>query len=57
MFGFHVWRWGFWFRLFGWGLHVRDTTTRRLLFSERNGLTKGLRLGRWYAKLLRPEGV
>jgi len=27
----------FWFRVFGKGLHIRDTSRHRLLFSEREG--------------------
>ena len=40
-----AWKWGLWFRLFGYGPHIeRD---RMALFSERYGYRKVYRLGRW----------
>ena len=35
---------GFWFRVFGYGLSVRDRTKTKALFSERNGLILVLRI-------------
>jgi hypothetical protein len=37
-----------WFRLFwGFGLHFKDTSRHGLTFSERNGLQRRIRVGRW----------
>lgn len=36
-----------WFRIFGVGLKWKDTTVHALLFSERNGYSKGLQIGKW----------
>jgi len=36
-----------WFRILGVGLSGKDTRLHPLLFSERNGYQKGLRLGNW----------
>lgn len=36
-----------WFRIYGYGLIWKDTTRRQLTFSERNGLKKRLRIGKW----------
>lgn len=44
----------FWVRLFGYGVTGKDTRTHGLLFSERNGYTKTLRLGFWSFSALRP---
>ena len=41
-----------WFRLFGYGLHWKDTTKHRLYFSERNGYTKGVWLGKFFVTAL-----
>lgn len=41
-----------WFRIFGYGLAIKDTTKARLFFSERNGLAPGLKIGKWYIRLL-----
>ena len=40
-----------WFRIFGYGLHVKDVHKAPLLFSERNGL-QGFPLGRLYVRPL-----
>jgi hypothetical protein len=46
------WR-GFWFRFFGYGPYVmRD---KMVLFSERYGYRKVLRIGRWAFEWLRPQ--
>jgi hypothetical protein len=42
-----------WFRLFGKGIHWKDTTKHSLLFSERNGYRKGLNIGLMRFKLLK----
>lgn len=36
-----------WFRIFGVGLSWKDSTRHELLFSERNGFTRRLRIGPW----------
>lgn len=36
-----------WMRLFGKGIHWKDTTRHRLYFSERNGYRKSLNIGNW----------
>ena len=50
-----AWKWGFWFRVFGYGIHVRRIESHDPMFSERYGFTTayyvfGLRL-----KFLTPE--
>lgn len=44
--------WSFWFRIYGYGLAF---STMGLLFSERNGYSKVLQLGKIKVKWLRPE--
>lgn len=46
-----------WFRLFGSGLKIKDTTYHPLLFSERNGYTKGIKIGSWYIGILKRNGI
>lgn len=41
-----------WMRLFGKGIHWKDTTKHRLYFSERNGYRKALKIGKWRLSLL-----
>lgn len=41
-----------WFRLFGVGLHVKDTRRHPLLFSEREGRARRLPLGPWSVRAL-----
>ncbi len=36
-----------WFRLFGRGLKWKDTSIHKLIFSERNGYSKGFQIGKW----------
>ena len=36
-----------WFRIFGKGLKWKDVTRHDLLFSERNGYSKALNVGKW----------
>lgn len=43
----------FWFRFFGYGLHGKDTTKNRLLFSERNGYRKYLKIGNWIFRFIK----
>ena len=41
-----------WFRVFGVGLVVKDVTRHPLMFSERQGLVRLVRLGRWLVRWL-----
>lgn len=43
---------GFWFRIFGYGLGFTDHRKHPPLFSERNGLRRGLHVGRYCIKVL-----
>ena len=36
------WRWGFWFRIAGWGLHIKPARGHVKLFSERYGYRRVL---------------
>ncbi|WNH10036.1 hypothetical protein [Thalassobellus suaedae] len=36
-----------WMRIFGKGIHWKDTTRHRLYFPERNGYRKALKIGNW----------
>ena len=42
----------FWFRIFGVGLHIKNTKITGLSFSERIGKAKGLRIGKYRIKVL-----
>lgn len=44
-----------WFRLFGYGLHIKNVNLNPLLFSERNGHTKYLRIGKWIITVILGE--
>ncbi|MCR4319778.1 MAG: hypothetical protein NUV74_05505 [Candidatus Brocadiaceae bacterium] len=35
-----AWKWGFWFRIYGRGLHVKISNGHQPLFSERYGYRK-----------------
>lgn len=43
----------FWVRVFGYGIHIKDITKHRLLFSERNGYAKRIQIGKYSIKLLK----
>jgi hypothetical protein len=45
----------FWVRIFGRGIHWKDTTKHGLLFSERNGQTKRLQIGKWSFRFLEAD--
>lgn len=47
---FYCWKYGFFFRICGYGLHVKSAKGHRPLFSERHGYTKA-----WYFLGLRFE--
>lgn len=42
----------FWFRFFGYGLAFKDLRNHRLLFSERNGYKKSLKIYNWHISAL-----
>jgi hypothetical protein len=44
----------FWFRAFGWELHVKNWRLHGETFSERTGLNPGIKIGRWRIRRLRP---
>lgn len=46
-----------WFRLFGYGIHAKDTSIHDLSFSERCGHRKRLVLGNWSFRFLVREGL
>ncbi len=44
-----------WFRIFGYGLHIKDTTCNWVSLSERRGLNKNYHhIGRWSFRFLTP---
>jgi len=43
----------FWFRVFGYGLSFMNRDIHPPLFSERNGYSKVLRIGKWSIKGLK----
>ncbi len=51
-FGWCAYRWGFWFRIRGYGLAVRRDSP--VLFSERYGHRRVHRMGRWSFEWLYP---
>lgn len=50
-----LYRWGGYFRIFGWGAALQRDLP--ILFSERNGRRKRLRVGRWAFSFLRRGGT
>lgn len=42
----------FWFRILGYGLSFKDITIHEMIFSERNGYAKYLKIGNWIIKYL-----
>lgn len=44
-----------WFRIFGYGICNKNFKVHGLLFSERNGYTKTLKIGNWSFKILNPK--
>jgi len=43
----------FWFRLFGYGISIKDLNKQRLYFSERYGYTKHLIIGNYSVAILK----
>ncbi|MBN3948412.1 MAG: hypothetical protein HWQ38_18935 [Nostoc sp. NMS7] len=48
---------GFWFRIFGKGASICDRSKHPPLFSERKGLKKGFRFGKWRVNFLFDRGL
>ena len=44
-----------WIGIFGAGIKFKDTKIHPLIFSERYGYTKSIKVGRWYIGWLRKE--
>lgn len=44
----------FWFRIFGYGVVIKDFKKYGLIFSDRNHLTKRLIIGNYIIKILKP---
>ena len=42
----------FWIRLFGYGIGIKDVNKYPLTFSQRNGHSKYIRLGKWVIYVL-----
>lgn len=42
-----------WFRIFGIGLLFKDTKKRKLTFSERNGYSRAVNIGRYRISILK----
>lgn len=53
MFGCHKSDGYFWFRVFGYGVHLVDRSKHKPLFSIRNGYTKEYKIGKYGFKFLR----
>lgn len=52
LFGVSVWAFFYqnrfcWFRIFGYGLKIKDSNIHGLMFSERYGMWKGFSIGKW----------
>jgi len=52
--GYYRYDGGFWIRIFGWGLSIKDTTKNPMVFSERNGYVKFIKIGKYLIKILKP---
>ncbi len=55
MTGYYYMKGMFWFRIFGYGFHCKDTNIHPILFSERNGYTKHWYFCKWSMKFLKRE--
>lgn len=53
--GIHTWKYGFWFRIKGYGLSCSDTNEFLPLFSERNGYRKNITIFGYRFNLLTPN--
>lgn len=53
MIQFDFYRGGFWFRIFGYGVSVRDKKRFPPLFSERQGSRRVYRVGKWGIEILK----
>jgi len=45
----------FWFRIFGYGLCIKDVRLHRLLFSQRYGYSKYLKIGHYIITTLKRD--
>jgi len=52
IFSYYCYDGGMWFRLFGYGLSIENTDKRSLIFSERNGYIKTIKIGNYSIKFL-----
>jgi len=52
-FSFYKYKGMFWFRFFGYGLHGKNYIKHHLLFSERTGYKKFVKIGKWVFKILK----
>lgn len=55
LFSFHKSNGYLWFRIFGYGLHFKNYKKTGLLFSERYGYVKTLKIFNWSIKILKPQ--
>lgn len=54
IFNYHKDEYGFWFRLFGYGITVNDRSKYPAPFSIRYGYRKELRIGKYGIQILKP---
>lgn len=53
MISYYIYDGSFWFRFYRFGLSVQDRSKHPALFSERNGYTKVLRIGKWSVRVIK----
>lgn len=51
------WKWGMWFRVFGYGLHLKDSKYHFKHFAERSGHMKAYYFGRLRVMFLTRKGL
>ena len=56
LFSSYKWKGGFWFRVFGYGIHGKDLRDNDMLFSERMKKVKHYYFGSWSFKFLVRRG-
>ncbi len=47
----------FWFRIKGYGLHIKDVNRHGLMPNERSGLRKRIQIGKWSIRTLTPDSI
>lgn len=52
--GFYGWRYGFWFRVFGYGLTIERAKYHHKVFSERYSYRRPLYVFGWRFEVLKP---